>query len=119
MVLRITVDKKGGVSVDECAWANERMGEALDRENFLIESYTLEVCSPGLDRLLKTRQDFEKVKGEVVKVRTHISLDDQDEHIGKVISCDEEHIMIELVDNGTSRKIPLDKISKAQLKIKF
>jgi ribosome maturation factor RimP len=119
MVLRVIVDKKGGVTIDECAWVNERLGESLDKENFLIESYTLEVCSPGLDRPLKTKNDFEKVKGSVIKVHTYVPLEDKREHVGKVVSCDDEYVMIELKDTTTARKIPLDKISRAQVEIEF
>lgn len=119
MILRVIVDKNGGISVDECAWVNEKLGESLDKENFLIESYTLEVCSPGLDRPLKTKDDFERVKGSVIKVHTHIPLEEQREHVGKVVSCDDEHIMIELKNTTAARKIPLSKILKAHLEIEF
>jgi ribosome maturation factor RimP len=119
MVLRVVVDKKGGITVDECAWVNEQLGKRLDVENFLIESYTLEVNSPGLDRLLKTKKDFERVAGSLVKVHTHVPLEDKKEHVGKVIHCDDEHLMIELHDTSAKRKIPLNKIAKARLAIEF
>ena len=119
MVLRLIVDKKGGVTIDECSWVNERLGELLDKENFITDRYVLEVSSPGLDRPLKTKKDFELVKGKLVKIITYGPVEDKREHIGKVLSCDEEFVTIELKKTSIARKVPLNKIAKAQLEIEF
>lgn len=119
MILRLIVDKKGGITVDECGWVNEALGELLDKEDIISERYILEVSSPGLDRPLKTRKDFERVVGKVVIINTYGPIEEKREHIGKVVSCSEEAVTIELWDNKLMRTIPLDNISKAQLKIEF
>ena len=72
-VLTLIVDKPGGVTLDDCADVNRRLGSYLDREaeteaGFLGGSYYLEVNSPGLDRPLRTPKDFERAKGERVRV---------------------------------------------------
>ena len=117
MVLRLTLDKKDGITLDECGAVNEQLGELLDRENVLAEGYILEVCSPGLDRPLKSKKDFDRVTGKLVKVNTYGPVGDKREHVGKVVSCDEKIVAIELKGEKIIRKIPLDKISRARLEI--
>ena len=119
IVLRLTLDKKDGITLDECGAVNEQLGELLDRENVLAEGYILEVCSPGLDRPLKSKKDFDRVAGKLVKVNTYGPVGDKREHVGKVVSCDEEIVAIELKGEKIIRKIPLDKISRARLEIEF
>ncbi len=86
MVLRLTLDKKDGITLDECGAVNEQLGELLDKESVLAEGYILEVCSPGLDRPLKTKKDFDRVTGKLVKVNTYGPVEDKREHVGKVVS---------------------------------
>jgi len=119
MVLRLTLDKKGGITLDECGWVNASLSELLDKEDILKDRYVLEVCSPGLDRHLKTKKDFDKVTGEMVKINTYGPIEDKREHAGKVVNCDEEFVTVELKSGGKTIKIPLDKISKARLEIEF
>ncbi len=119
MVLRLIVDKKPGVTLDECGQVNEELGVLLDKDDFIPESYVLEVCSPGLDRPLKTKKDFDRVTGEMVRIITYGPVEDKREHIGRVSSCDEGYVAIELKDVNIIRRIPLDKISKARLEIEF
>jgi len=119
MVLKLILDKKGGVTIDECAWASQKLGDALDKDNIITEKYTLEVSSPGLDRPLKAKKDFERVKGELVRINTYGPIEDKREHIGKVFSCDEEFVTIEAKDTNAVTKIPLDKIAKARLIVDF
>lgn len=119
MVLRLIVDKKGGITIDECGWVNERLGEMLDKEDLFTDRYILEVSSPGLDRPLKTKKDFEKATGKLVRINTYGPVDNKREHVGKVLSCDDESVIIELKDINTTRKVPLDKIAKARLEIEF
>lgn len=119
MVLRLTLDKIGGVTLDECAWVNERLGELLDKEDIIPQQYLLEVSSPGLDRKLKSKKDFERIKGELIRVITYGPVDEKREHIGKVLSCGEKELTLELTDTNLARIIPLDKITNARLEIKF
>lgn len=119
MILKLIADKKDGITIDECGWINERLGELLDKESVLTDRYILEVSSPGLDRILKTKKDFEWAKGRLVRINTYGPVEDKREHIGKVVSCDEEGVTIELKDINKTRKIPLEKISKARLEMSF
>ena len=70
-ILRIFIDKDGGVSVENCASVSRYLSEELDKEENaeVIEgAYTIEVSSPGLDRPLKTKRDFERNLGRMLKV---------------------------------------------------
>ena len=67
-VVRLLVDKVGGVTIAQCAHVNQQIGSALDTANLIEGSYTVEVSSPGLDRQLTTKRDFERALGEDLQV---------------------------------------------------
>ncbi|MCX5716389.1 MAG: ribosome maturation factor RimP [Candidatus Omnitrophica bacterium] len=119
MVLSLVLDKKGGITIDECGCVNEQVGELIDKENIINERYLLEVASPGLDRALKTKKDFEWATGKLIRINTYGPVEDKREHIGKVISCDGSAVIIELTGRAAQRCVPMDKISKARLEINF
>ena len=111
--------RAGGITIDECGLMNEELSALLDKDDFIPESYVLEVSSPGLDRPLKTKRDFDRVIGEMVRIVTYGPVEEKREHIGRVSSCEEGYVAIELKDADVIRKIPMDKISKARLEIEF
>ena len=63
-LIRLLVDGVGGVTIQQCAQVNRQIGEALEQANFIEGSYTVEVSSPGLDRPLVTKRDFERAIGD-------------------------------------------------------
>ena len=68
LVLRLLVDKpEGGITLEECAGLNRQMGNLLEEKNIIQERYILEVASPGLDRPLKTKSDFNRSMRRKVK----------------------------------------------------
>jgi len=70
-ILRIFIDKDGGVSVENCASVSRYLSEELDKEeyaNLIDGAYTIEVSSPGVDRPLKTQKDFERNLGRMLRV---------------------------------------------------
>jgi ribosome maturation factor RimP len=113
MVLRLLVDKEGGITLDDCTHLNERIGDILDSEDVIADKYTLEVSSPGLDRPLKTRRDFERLMGKEVHVHTYEPVEERRDHEGAIRYVDDEKVRINDVE------IRLDKISRAKLKIDF
>lgn len=116
-VLRILADTETGITADECARMNELIGEALDKEDFIDESYILEISSPGLDRPLKTKQDFMRIKGKRIRVYTYTPIDKKKEFIGILEAVDDSSITVS--DDSTKlTNIPFDKISKATLDYK-
>jgi ribosome maturation factor RimP len=68
-LIRMLVDGVGGVTIEQCAQANRRIGEALEQANVIEGRYTVEVSSPGLDRPLTVKRDFERAIGEDLDVQ--------------------------------------------------
>ncbi len=119
MVLRLLVDKPGGITIDECTHLNQMIGEILDREDLIHDRYTLEVSSPGLDRPLVTKRDFERNIGRKVKITMDKALIDREKvEVGKLCQVDDEDIVI-VGRDGTSKIIPLKGIKEAILEIEF
>jgi len=116
-VLRILADAEEGITADECTKMNEVVGEVLDREGFINDNYILEISSPGLDRHLKTKTDFLRVKGKKVQVYTYTPIDEKKEFIGSLEEVDDSGITL-LAQDRYITQIPFDKISKATLDYK-
>ena len=68
-VLRIYIDKRSGVSLDDCTAVSQALSPVLDAENFIHGAYSLEVSSPGIDRPVRKPTDFERFIGERIKLR--------------------------------------------------
>ena len=68
-LLRIYIDKEGGINIEDCAEASRHISSILDVEDPISSEYTLEVSSPGLDRILFTQEQFQAHFGDVIKVR--------------------------------------------------
>jgi len=118
MVLRLLVDKPAGISLDDCSALNKVVGSLLD-ENELIEGrYFLEVCSPGLDRPLRTKEDFQRHAGELVNMIAVGPLDKNESFTGRIKNASESKVDIE-VRNDVVKEVSLEKIIKAKLEIKF
>ncbi|MCR5623620.1 MAG: ribosome maturation factor RimP [Lachnospiraceae bacterium] len=72
--LRAYIDKEGGITLNDCELVNRALSDILDKEDFISESYILEVSSPGIDRKLKKDKDFEKAVGSLVDVHLYKSI---------------------------------------------
>ncbi len=84
-ILRLYIDKKGGVGLDDCEAVSRSVEPVLDSEDFIDEAYTFEVSSPGLDRPLKTDRDFIRYEGEDVEVGLYAAIDGKKKFTGKLI----------------------------------
>ena len=118
-VLTFIVDKPGGVTLDDCADVNRRLGNYLDRESdsagpagFLQGSYFLEVNSPGLDRPLRAPKDFTRAKGENVRVAWRTEAGAGLVALGRLAEADGEGIEIE-DKQGHKTRIPYNAVTKA------
>jgi ribosome maturation factor RimP len=114
-IIRFFVDKPGGITLDECAKLNEEMGKLIDEKNLVPGGYILEVNSPGLDRPLKDRRDFERVLGKKITVVTTTGPEASQKVTGKLTKAEEGKI--ELDTGGKLRSLPIERIQKAILKI--
>ena len=96
--LRAYIDKEGGITVDDCEVISRILSDWLDKEDFIDDSYIMEVSSPGLGRPLKKDKDFERSHGEEVEIRLFKARNKQKEFTGILKSYDREHVTIELED---------------------
>jgi ribosome maturation factor RimP len=115
-LLRIYIDKPGGVTHGDCELISERLGKLLDEEDPLQEgSYTLEVSSPGLERKLVKPRDFERVLGKKLKLALRQPLEGRNHLEGKLKQIAEGVLDVETA-SGEHLKVPLDQVQKAALK---
>jgi ribosome maturation factor RimP len=111
-ILRVTVDREGGVDLDTIAEASERISRRLDIEELAAGSYTLEVSSPGVERPLRQQRDFERRVGEKVRVKTVEPVEGSRTHTGTLEAADGEGIVL-ATETGEHR-IPFEAIRSAR-----
>lgn len=116
--LRAYIDKPGRITVDDCEVVNRELGDLLDRDDFIDESYILEVSSPGLGRPLKKERDFIRSKGEEVEIRTYRMVDRQKEFRGVLKAWDKDTVTIEYED-GQEQVFERDNIALIRLAFDF
>ena len=115
--IEVILDKKGGIALDECARFNKNVAFWIDGKGLFSGKYNLEVCSPGLDRVLKTDNDFVWAGNKGVRVTTREPVDGKNEIEGKLLGIrDNGNIAIE-EDGGRIFEIERDKIAKARLRV--
>ena len=113
-VLRVFIDKEGGVELSDCQKVSTELKELLKEMDFTPHDYFLEVSSPGLDRVLKKEKDFRRFLMRKVKITTYKPINDQRHFEVKLIGCEKGIIEIEK-EEGECIKIPLEEISRARL----
>jgi ribosome maturation factor RimP len=114
-VLRLTLDKEGGVTLDDCTRISQEVGRSIDVEDFIQTAYTLEVSSPGLTRPLKTEKDFMKYRHRLIKVKTVDPIENRRQFKGRLLGVSENRIEIE--GDGGIFQIPLSNVAKANLEV--
>ncbi len=93
--LRVYIDKPEGVNINDCVEVNRAFSDVLDEEDFIEESYTLEVSSPGLGRTLKKDRHLQNSIGEEVEIKTFKPIDKVKEFAGVLKSFDSTSLTIE------------------------
>src|SRR5678816_1061618 len=115
-IVRVFIDKPEGVTHEDCAKVSLHLGTILDVEDFIHASYTLEVSSPGLERGLYKRADFERFAGSQAKMKTRHPIEGQRNFRGRLLGVDGNDVLFEDRTNGQVR-VPLDLIIKANLEV--
>jgi ribosome maturation factor RimP len=120
-LVRIYIDKEGGVTISDCSEISKQVGDILDVYDVIPGSYTLEVSSPGLDRPLTRDKDFIKYRGSVVRIKTGEKLDGAKNFHGILNDyLDEDGAKTLVVDvSGKIYHIPRDLVVKAHLVYEF
>lgn len=97
--LRAYIDKDGGITVDDCEVISRLLGDWLDKEDFIQESYILEVSSPGLGRPLRKDKDFLRSMGEEVEIKLYRPLNKSKDYCGILKAFNKETVTIEIEDD--------------------
>lgn len=118
-VLRVFIDKPGGVTIDDCAHISDRISLILDVEDPIPGQYLLEVASPGLDRGLYKESDYERFAGLPAHVKLSEAVNGQRNFHGKLIGLDREGETAAILEeaSGNICRLPLAKIIKANVEI--
>ena len=112
-ILRLYIDKPGGISLDDCVDVSRQMGDILDVNLEEIGPYSLEVTSPGPRRPLAKHQDFERFKGQRAKITTSRPLNGQKNFTGVLAGLSGEQVNLQIGEENIV--IPYQDISKARL----
>ena len=115
-IVRIFIDKPNGVTHQDCSEVSFHVGTILDVEDFIHASYTLEVSSPGIERGLYKRQDYERFAGSLAKVKARRPINGQRNFRGRVVGIDGDDVLFEDRISGRVR-IAFETIVKANLEI--
>ena len=97
--LRVYIDKEGGITVDDCEVISRALGDKLDADDFIDDSYILEVSSPGLTRPLKKEKDYAKSIGKLIDIKLYKAVEGLKEYTGVLKEYDKDNITIEIDDN--------------------
>jgi len=116
-VLRIYIENKDGVSVDDCANVSRQASSVLDVEDPIASEYTLEVSSPGMDRPLFTLDQFKQHVGENVAVKLRVAFDGRRKFSGRLNAIEDDDIVVQI--DAEEYLLPFDTIDKANVVPKF
>jgi len=116
-IVRVYVDREGGVTLDECAMLSRELGPLLDVKDVIPHEYVLEVSSPGLNRRLKKEKDFVWARGKKVKLRIRNPIDGRRNFTGMLTDVREGDLLLE-VEGGTV-VIALREIERANVVFEF
>jgi ribosome maturation factor RimP len=111
-VLRVTVDRDGGVDLDTITAITQMVSRRLDLEDAVEGRYHLEVTSPGIERPLRTASQFARATGARVQVKTNAPVEDVGVHTGRLIRADDEAIEVDV--DGELRRIELSEVASAR-----
>ena len=117
-VLRIFIDKPGGVTLGDCERVSHQVGMLFDVEDLIPNQYTLEVSSPGIERGLYKPADYERFTGSRVKLRTAAPINGQRNFKGKLLGISGDIVSLE-ADAAGRIDIPFEQIAKANIEYEF
>jgi ribosome maturation factor RimP len=118
-LLRVYIDKPGGVTHADCEMVSHKLGQLLDEQNVMPEeSYTLEVSSLGAERKLSTERDFARVIGQTISLTVRSSADKSEQLEGKLVSVQAGQIGLQ-VRGEDALELPLERVLRAKLKLSW
>lgn len=112
-VLRLFIDKEGGVTIADCAAVSRDLGDILDAKDAVPEAYVLEVSSPGLNRRVRKKEDFSRFAGRKVEVRLTAPQYGRRKIVGNILGVEGEAVVVAAPESTYS--IALEDIARATL----
>jgi len=116
-VLRIFIDKEGGITIADCQKVSRLTGDLIDVEETITTPFSLEVSSPGLNRVLKREKDFLKFKGRQINLHSLSPIDNRKKFNGILTDFKDQTVFLEV--DGKILGVPLRQVSKANLVIEI
>lgn len=116
--LRITIDSENGIDINDCEKVHRTIDPVLDEADPIQDAYYLEVSSPGVERVLRTMEHFEKCVGEKVQIKLYKALNGKKTIIGKLIRTEDNETVV-VDDAGSETAITLELIAKANTVFDF
>jgi ribosome maturation factor RimP len=113
-ILRVLIDREGGIALDDCEALSTALGEELDRADPIPYSYCLEVSSPGIERPLKKEQDFRRFAGHTISCRLFSPLQGRKNFSGLLLGLEGQEILLK-AGEGDVVRLPLDAVALARL----
>jgi ribosome maturation factor RimP len=119
-LVRLFVDKEGGIGLSELETVSHEVSAILDAEDPIEGHYTLEVSSPGLDRPLKDEKDFRRFLGKLVRISSYELVEGRRHWTGRLTAVEDGSVTVRLEsEKGVEARIPLAKIASARLEVEF
>ncbi|MRS13041.1 MAG: ribosome maturation factor RimP [Actinobacteria bacterium] len=116
-IVRVFLDRDGGIDIDTITDANAWISDALDGVERLAGPFTLEVSSPGIERVLRKPSDFERFAGRSVHVHLARPVEGRSRFFGRLVGLEGEDLIVEI--DGQERRVPFAEVEKARLKADF
>ena len=113
-VLRLLIDREGGVTLNDCSRISRRLSAQLDVEDPIDHGYTLEVSSPGLDRPLFSDRDYDRFAGQQVRVRTVASHAGRRQFAGRLVGLADGLVRL-VLDGDEEIALPREQIAEARI----
>lgn len=118
-LVRVFVDKPGGIGLDDLQSVSEEVSAILDALDPVPGSYTLEVSSPGLDRPLRSEAEYRRFAGRLAEVSSYEPIDGRRHWTGRIVSCADGVLTLSLEKEKTTARVPFTKISHGRLEVEF
>lgn len=122
-ILRLYIDKEGGVDLSDCQTVSEEAGRLLDEKDLIPDNYMLEVSSPGVERVIKKDKDFLRFAGSDVDVKLFAPLvegkKETKDFTAKLKGLTEEKAIVLVMEDGNEVVLPKDKVSQVRLHFTF
>ena len=120
-LLRVDIDKEGGVTIDDCSLVSQQISTYLDVDDVVPAEFELQVSSPGLDRKFYRDSDYEKFKGRLVRVRTSQPIRGLHVIVGRLKDYDGTKIVVTdpVMKKDPDYEIPLSAIKETRLEVEI